>query len=132
MFPIPPPILNIFRRIHTRLHATDINWVLTGSLAFAMQGIPLTPADIDLQTDREGAYRIEALLAEFVATPVSDRREAERVRSHLGDLLIDGVKVQVMGDMQKRQLVRSKSPTRCASAPNPKPYPVHRSLLPRA
>ena len=103
MHTIPQPILEVFRQVYARLQPTDINWVLTGSLAFAMQGVGLTPRDIDLQTDRQGAYRIEALFAGHVTRPVTDSDAAERVRSHYGDLLIEGVLVQIMGDMQKRE-----------------------------
>ena len=103
MHTVPQPLLEVFRQVHARLQTTNINWVLTGSLAFAMQGIPLVPRDIDLQTDREGAYRIEALFASHVTRCVTDSDAAERVRSHYGDLLIEGVQVQIMGDMQKRE-----------------------------
>lgn len=36
---IPPRLLEVFRRIHHRLEAEGLDWVLTGSLAFPMQGL---------------------------------------------------------------------------------------------
>ncbi|MCL4455471.1 MAG: hypothetical protein M1157_07540 [Deinococcus sp.] len=102
MSQIPLPMLAAFRLIYSRLEQSGTNWVLTGSLAFAMQGLPLSPRDIDIQTDKEGAYRFGELFAEYVRHPVGPDRAGERIRSHLGDFVINGVQVQVMGALQKR------------------------------
>jgi len=67
----------------------------------ALQGMPVEVHDIDIQTDRDGAYEIEHCFAEFVIEPVR-YSETERIRSYLGVLEIDGVKVEIMGDIQKR------------------------------
>ena len=91
----------ILRRIYTRLMPHDITWALTGSMAFALQGIPVDPADIDIQTDEPGAYKIEALLSQYVTQPVRFSA-TERIRSHFGVLSMNDVKVEIMGDMQKR------------------------------
>ena len=56
---IDPVYLNVLRQIHARLSNTDVNWVVTGSLGFALQGVPVQPNDIDIQTDKVGAYEIE-------------------------------------------------------------------------
>ncbi len=93
--------LNAFRKFYAVIHPTDINWVLTGSLAFAFQGLPVTPADIDIQTDTQGAYAIEQHFSDCVVRPVSFS-SIERIRSHFGELEIGGVKVEIMGDLQKR------------------------------
>ena len=85
----------------TRLEGKGINWVLTGSLAFALQGMPVEPHDIDLQTDRVGAYQIEQMLAEFSKKPVAFAA-TEQICSHYGALQIEGVDVEIMGDVQKR------------------------------
>ncbi|HEX7065215.1 MAG TPA: hypothetical protein VF199_09155 [Bacillales bacterium] len=62
---IPVDIEKTFIEIYERLQEQKIPWVLTGSLAFAMQGVPLTPNDIDIQTDRDGAVAIENLFKSF-------------------------------------------------------------------
>jgi len=67
----------------------------------ALQGVPVEVHDIDIQTDKDGVYEIERCLAEFVIEPVR-YSETERIRSHLGMLEIDGIKVEIMGDIQKR------------------------------
>lgn len=93
--------LNVLRKIYARLRGTEVNWVVTGSTGFALQGLPVEPNDIDVQTDEKGAYEIEKLFSECVAKKVSFSL-AEKIRSHFGALQIDGIKVEIMGDIQKR------------------------------
>ena len=66
----------------------------------ALQGMDLEIHDIDLQTDQRGAYEIERLLAEYMVTAVQSSI-SERMRSHFGALEMDGIKVEIMGDVQK-------------------------------
>ena len=56
---IDPAYLSVLRTIYTRLRITHTNWVLTGSLSFALQEVPVTLNDIDLQTNGVGAYAIQ-------------------------------------------------------------------------
>jgi hypothetical protein len=98
---IDPTYLNILRQIYTRLKDSNINWVVTGSLGFALQNVPVTPQDVDLQTNEAGAYEIERLLSEHVIRNMAFS-SAENIRSHFGALTIDGIKVEIMGDIAKR------------------------------
>ena len=93
--------LNVLRKIYSRLQGRQLNWVITGSLGMALQGMELNVHDIDIQTDRQGVYEIEKLFAENVVTPVYFR-ESESIRSHFGALDIQGVRVEIMGNLQKR------------------------------
>lgn len=94
--------LGVLRTIHARLLDSGIIWAVTGSLGFALQGVPIQPRDVDIQTDEAGAYQIERLFAERVVRKVV-LSEAERIRSHFGALSIGGITVEIMGDVQKRQ-----------------------------
>jgi len=96
-----PDYLNVLRKINTRLNNTSVNWAITGSFGFALQGVPVEPNDIDIQTDERGAYEIERHFSEFVTKRVKFS-STERIRSHFGKLMIDGIKVEIMGDIQKR------------------------------
>ena len=98
---IPQTHLKVLRKLYERLKGSDVNWAVTGSLGFALQGVPVEPHDIDIQTDREGAYEIERLFSEFVVESVKFK-ESERIRSHFGVLRIDGIEVEIMGDIQKK------------------------------
>jgi len=93
--------LNVLRKLHARLSDGKVNWALTGSLSLALQGVPVQVNDIDVETDKAGAYEVERLFSEFVHRKVA-YSSAGRIRSHFGVLMIDGVKVEIMGDVQKR------------------------------
>jgi 8-oxo-dGTP pyrophosphatase MutT (NUDIX family) len=89
------------RLIHARLKDSKLNWALTGSMSFSLQGVPVSVNDIDIQTDAAGAYEIERCFAEYVQRPVSFSA-TERIQSHFGHLQINGVTVEIMGGLQKR------------------------------
>jgi hypothetical protein len=93
--------VDVLRTIHARLNGADLIWAITGSMSFALQGVPVQPHDVDLQTNQAGAYGIERLFAERMVRQVAFS-EAPRIRSHFGALQIDGVTVEIMGDVQKR------------------------------
>ena len=98
---VNPVYLNVLRQIHARLLNTDVNWVVTGSFGFALQGVPVQSNDIDIQTDKAGAYAIESLFSDAVIRKVKFSA-TERIKSHFGALQIDDVEVEIMGDIQKR------------------------------
>lgn len=84
-----------------RLAGEPILWALTGSMSFALQGLPVEPHDIDIQTDAQGAYALAACFAGRVTRPVAFSG-TEAIRSHFGALTIEGVAVEIMGALQKR------------------------------
>ncbi|HEY7341752.1 MAG TPA: hypothetical protein VH591_12785 [Ktedonobacterales bacterium] len=87
--------------LYTRINRLEIHWAITGSLGFALHGIPVTVHDIDVQTDREGAYLIQRCFADCIVRPVAFRT-SERIQSHFGVLRVEGIEVEIMGDIQKR------------------------------
>jgi len=93
--------LDTLRVIYAHLADSKVIWVVTGSLGMALQGVKVEVHDIDLQTDPAGVYEIERLLSEFVTIPVR-YVASERIRSHLGKLEINDVKVEIIGGVQKR------------------------------
>ncbi|MBK8903576.1 MAG: hypothetical protein IPM53_20505 [Anaerolineaceae bacterium] len=92
--------LSVLHQIHAALRERDILWAITGSTSFALRGLPFSPNDIDLQTDTPGAYAIEQALRPFVVQPVTFSSTA-RIRSHFGRLKVEGITVEIMGDMEK-------------------------------
>lgn len=98
---INPAFIAVLRQMVTSLQDSGVNWAVTGSLAQALQGVAIEPQDIDLQTDREGAYEIERRFSVQVSRKVRFST-SERIRSHFGALSIDGIQVEIMGAVQKR------------------------------
>ncbi len=99
---LPTPYFNVLRKIVTNLKESSINWVLTGSAGMVLQGMPLEVHDIDIQTNKNGAYDIERTFAEYIIKPVCFI-ESELICSHLGMLEIDGIIVEIMGEIRHRQ-----------------------------
>ena len=65
-------------------------------------GVPEPVKDLDLETDADGAYRFQDLFPDQVVEPVA-LRQSEIYRSHLGRFDFDGVAVDVMGDLYRRE-----------------------------
>jgi hypothetical protein len=92
---------HVLQTICKTLYRVDMIWAVTGSLGFALRGIDVPVNDIDLQTDKFGAYRIERCFADQIVRKVTFS-SSEKIRSHFGELRINGIKVEIMGALQKR------------------------------
>lgn len=99
---IQPIYLIVLHQLFTELKESQVTWVVTGSLSFALQGLSLEPHDIDIQTDTAGAYEIERRFSSQVSRKVVFS-STEHMRSHFGALRIEGLVVEIMGDIQKRR-----------------------------
>ncbi|MBT3394557.1 MAG: GNAT family N-acetyltransferase [Waddliaceae bacterium] len=77
----------------------EINWVLIGSASLTLHGIDIEPNDLDIKTDVDGAKKANELLKEFVISPVK-YSESNMFGSYLGKFKIEGVDVEVMGDLE--------------------------------
>ena len=93
--------LAALHKIYSRLKDCKAIWVITGSFGMALQGMDIDVHDIDIQTDRPGVFEIESKFPENMIEPVR-YAESERIRSYLGKLEIEGIQVEIMGDLQKR------------------------------
>lgn len=82
-----------------KLKDKSIDWVLVGSTNLALQGVDVTPHDIDILTDEKGAFSISELLGDHEVRKV-EYKESENLASYLGEFRIDGIKVEVMGDLK--------------------------------
>jgi hypothetical protein len=98
---IDPHYLNVLRQICVSLQDCHCHWAITGSLGMSLQGMAMEVNDIDIQTDRDGAFEIESRLSATVVEPVRYLASA-RIRSYLGRLEMDGIQVEIMGDIAKR------------------------------
>jgi len=76
-------------------------WALMGSTASVLQGIPdYTPPDIDITATMEGAYIMEGAIGHIGAVIRSVSFSVrEPYASYFGIFEVQGVKVEVMGDL---------------------------------
>jgi hypothetical protein len=98
---IPSRISKALRVVLDRLSGSRITWALTGSTRMALAGMALQPGDIDLQSDARGAYAIENFFTDCLVRSVRFT-DSGHIRSHLGALEVEGVKVEIIGDVEKR------------------------------
>lgn len=59
-------LLDLLEKIENQ----DINWWLVGSAALAVRGIDVSPRDIDLSADDEGAHKLGDVLLDYLVQPV--------------------------------------------------------------
>lgn len=93
--------IKVLMKIYEKLHKSAVSWVVTGSLNFALHGLPVEVHDIDIQTDRKGAYEIEHLFSEFMTKKIT-YRVSRHIRSYFGVFTLDNITVEIMGDIQKK------------------------------
>jgi hypothetical protein len=96
---LPEPLEQALDVVLGRLDGVVARWAITGSASIVLQGHPMPVHDIDIQTTARGAYEIDRRFTDFVVRPAK-YAEADRIRSHFGTYLVDGVRVEVMGGLQ--------------------------------
>jgi len=94
--------MQTLKLVYKTLERCDARWVLAGSLSLALQGVDVEPHDIDLLTDREGAYRINAMLKEYEKKSVT-YSETDMLSSFYGVFEIQGIILEVMGSYREKQ-----------------------------
>jgi len=94
-------LTEILRTLVQKLGNNDIRWVLVGSMSLALQGVKVVPGDIDILTDKNGAYKINALLKDFEVKSVKYRR-TDNVQSYLGEFKVNNIKIEVMAEYQEK------------------------------
>jgi ubiquinone/menaquinone biosynthesis C-methylase UbiE len=92
----------VLRQIVRRLDEAGVAYKVVGGTLTVLHGVLIPVNDLDIETDAEGAYRFQALFADYVVEPVA-LRESETYRSHFGRFDFDGVIVEVMGDLHRRE-----------------------------
>jgi len=79
----------------------EVPWCITGSLGLAVQGVDVSIHDIDIQSTKRGIHEIQARLEKFLIESVT-WKETDKIRSYFGRCQVEGVMVDLIGDIQKR------------------------------
>lgn len=93
--------IGVLKFIIHKLEGKKINWALTGSSALALRGIKIEPRDIDIVTNKQGAYKINQLLKKYEIEPVKFSK-TDRLSSHFGKFKIKEVPVEVIGNFSQK------------------------------
>jgi hypothetical protein len=98
-------LLIALKTIQKKIKNEKIKWALIGSTNLALQGIKIKPKDIDILTDKKGAFEINKLLKEYEVKPVRFSNSKLFGPQYFGEFKIRGIKVEVMGKLKKKKLV---------------------------
>lgn len=99
---LPGQHTKVLHLLVERVHPAEYSWALTGSAGLRLQGVDISVYDLDLQTDAETIYLLEKKLAGFIKTPVHIW-ESEHTRSYHGQAEINGLQVELLGDIRHRR-----------------------------
>jgi S-adenosylmethionine-dependent methyltransferase len=91
----------VLKEVAQRLARAGISYKVVGGTSAALQGISVPVKDIDIETNAEDAYRAQALFSDHVVEPIS-LRESSYYRSHFGWLEFGPCRVEIMGDLYRR------------------------------
>lgn len=89
----------------------SVKWAVAGSCNLALRGMDVRVHDIDIATDKDGAYAIEKCFSPARAQSV-ELSTSGKIRSYYGIINIGNVKVDIIGDSQLQQLDGSWTPVR--------------------
>nr|EGQ40448.1 MAG: hypothetical protein J07AB56_11770 [Candidatus Nanosalinarum sp. J07AB56] len=79
------------------------DWAVTGSTGMALQGMDLDVNDLDIQSNGPAADRLaEFLRREGHVLETLRSVESKKMSSRLGSYELIGVKIEVIGDLQKK------------------------------
>jgi len=98
---VPKKIKKTLEIIYSKLKDKNIKWVLVGSLSLALQGVKIRPKDIDILTDKKGAFEINKILKEYQKKAVKFKK-SKFFKSYFGEFNIGGVKVEIMGNLREK------------------------------
>lgn len=92
----------VLRQLVRRLDEEGVAYKVVGGAAAALHGVPVLVKDLDIETSAEDAYRFQTLFPDHVVESMA-LRESKAYRSHFGRFEFDGVAVEVMGDIHRRE-----------------------------
>ena len=96
---LPAQVRRALSTLLERLQGSAIEWRLGGSVALALQGLEISPRDIDLFLPRGDAARLMAeTLEEFLESP-PHRRASEPFTSYRGHCRIEGMEIDLIGEL---------------------------------
>jgi len=98
---LPQKFLDALVLFSSKVKDNNINWAIFGSLNLALQGVDVTPHDIDIITDYSGFKKIEAILANYISVP-SKYKEKLLFKSYYLILNINGIEFEIIAEIEER------------------------------
>jgi hypothetical protein len=99
---LPAPVAEAVAAVRALARGCPEYWVVGGSAAAVLHGVPADPGDLDLETGAAGAVALSALLGGEIIRPVRFSSTGA-VRSHYGQHRLGATVVDVIGDLEIRR-----------------------------
>jgi len=99
--PLNPYHISTLHILCNRLDGTGITWAITGSIGMALQGVDLTPHDIDLQSDGASIQALAEKLSDYMVEPLH-WKTGRGTRSYFAVCNVEGMQVELMAGLEKR------------------------------
>jgi len=97
-----PAWRSVLVRVVRRMAEAGIPCKVIAGASAMLHGVPLKVKDIDIETDVAGVYRCAELFAAQLLGPVTHSDNGV-YRSHFARFNFDGVDVEIMGDLHRRE-----------------------------
>lgn len=94
--------LSVLTLLLEKCTAMDEQWVVAGSMSLALQGVNVSPSDIDVVTTKDGAFKINDLLKQWEAKSV-EFGCTEQYKSYYGKFKIQDISIDVMGALKEKR-----------------------------
>jgi hypothetical protein len=94
-------VISALKIIYERLKKGKIIWKLVGSVNLALQGIKIRTKDIDILTDKKGAFKINKLFKEYEVGSVKLKwwkLKDKKILAYFGKLKIKGIEVEILAN----------------------------------
>lgn len=88
---------SVIKIIHNKLRGED--YAIRGTASLVLQGLDMNVDDIDILCNAKTALNANLKLSEYLVEEVAFK-ESPKFKSYFGKFLVDGVKVEIMGDWQ--------------------------------
>ena len=95
--------IKVLKLITKKFKEAKITWVLIGSANLALQGVDVICKDLDILTTKKGSYKINEVLKKYEIEPVKSS-ENDKFKSYYGVFKIDGIEIEIMGELRDKHL----------------------------
>ena len=99
---VPDNFKNVIEFICSKLKNENIKWTIIGSTNMALQGINVTPNDLDIITGPSGLKVFEKIFREYVTKPITKKSPFKEgyPESYELKLNIKGVELHIFGEYE--------------------------------
>ena len=97
-----PAWRKVLRRLAVEMDDLGLDYKVSGGASVALHGVWQAVKDLDIEMSAEQAYCFGEHFKEYTTQPVR-LSESDQYRSHFGKFEIESVKIDVMGDLQRRE-----------------------------